>query len=166
MKKNIYLYLFIFSLLINIFTYVYFTKKDAFTTNTITKLQEKQQVLKDSLFTTNYNLKNSDYFSLEHDPDAIAYFETADIQPIAIKIRDGIFAKNIEPNGNPLVQYPPMEGKPFTISKIKILNNRWVIADFYNGTRRGQALIRYFIEENGTVTYETMETTLYKFIPY
>ena len=166
MKKNLFLYLFIFSLLINVFTYMYFTNKQKFEDGRITTVQQQVKVLKDSLQTQQDNMRSANYFSLANNNNAIEYYKEYEPAQIEIKVRDGIYAKNINPQGNPLVEYPPMEGKAFTISKIKVLNHRWVIVDFTNGLRWGEAIIKYFVEDDGSITFETAETTLYPFTPY
>ena len=166
MKKNLFLYLFIFSMLINVFTYMYFTNKQKFENERIAKIEASIKSQRDSLKSQKDAMANDLYFSLENNINAKDYYEGRDIAAIAIKVRDGIYAKNIGPNGNPLVGYPPMDGRPFTVSKIKVLNHRWVIVDFTNGMRWGEALIRYFIEDDGSITYEQGDTTLYNFKPY
>ncbi|MNJ98086.1 hypothetical protein D3C87_158470 [compost metagenome] len=167
MKKSLYLYLFIFALLTNVFTYMYFTNKQKFEDSQVKKMEEKVKTVKDSMQAFTKKMADADYFSLENNRNALAAFEGQDIAAIDMKIRDGIYAQNVNPKGNPLVGYPAMDGgKIFTISKIKILNNKWVIVDFSNGLRWGEAIIKYFIEEDGKVTYEIAETHLYNFVPY
>lgn len=160
MKKNLFLYLFIFALLINVFTYMYFTNKQKFEDGRIDEMQAKVKSLKDSLETVTGKCADANYFSVESNSNALNTF-TGDINEIAIKIRDGILAKNDVEKGNSLVPYPPIEGKPFIISKLKVLNDRWVIADFSNTLNEGQVLIKYFIEDDGSITYETAETVFY-----
>jgi hypothetical protein len=166
MKKNIFLYLFIFAILINVFTYMFFTNKQKYEDGRIEKMQAKVNTVKDSMKAQTERFRMENYFSLENNDNAKEYYEGQDIPAIAIKVRDGIYAQNINPAGNPLAGYPPMDGRPFTISKIKILNQRWVIVDFSNGMRWGEAIIRYFVEEDGTITYERGETLLHNFKPY
>lgn len=161
MKKNLLLYLFIFSILINIFTYMYFTNKQKYDGEKITNLTERNDDLKDSVDVITQNIERADYFSIEQNLNARNYFRGQDVDQLAIKIRDGIYAKNKNPKGNSLVQYPPLEGKPFIVNKLKILNNRWIIADFTNGRAWGEVFIKYFIEDNGDITYETVETLLH-----
>ena len=161
MKKNILLYLFIFSLLINVFTYMYFTNKEKYDTEKIENLDARVASLKDSLTITNDNLQRADYFSFSQNLNARNYFRNQNVDELEIKVRDGIYEKNKNPEGNPLVQYPPMDNKPFKINKIKVINNRWIIADYTNGKLWGEVLIKYFVEDNGDITYETIETLLH-----
>jgi hypothetical protein len=166
MKKQLFLYLFIFSLIINVFTYMYFTNKQKYEDARIASMQAKVKTAQDSLKANKALLDEADYFSLEHNTNAIQYFEGKDIGKLTIAIRDAIFKQNGNPNGNPLAQYPPSEGRPFTINKFKVLNNRWIIADFTNGMQWGEVILKYFVEEDGSITFENAETTLHNFTPY
>lgn len=166
MKKNIFLYLFIFSLLINVFTYMYFTSQEKFSDDRVKSMSSKLKVAQDSVKKIAENAVTENYFSLENNANARDYFGNQDVSAIGIKVRDAIYKKNSEAGGNPLVGYPAMEGRPFSIAKIKILNHRWIIVDFTNGKQWGEALLRYFIEDDGSITLERADTTLYPFIPY
>lgn len=162
MKKNIFLYLFIFSLLINIFTFMHFSKQEKYQTERVTNLTERVTGLKDSLAVTTDLMQRADYFSIQQNLNARNYFRGEyDIDELTIKITDAVFERNKNEEGNPLVNYPKMGEKPFIINKIKILNNRWIIADFTDGKAWGEVLLKYFIEENGEVTFENIETLIH-----
>ena len=160
MKKNLFLYLFIFALLINIFTYMYFTNKQKFDDKRIEALDTRVKSLKDSLDIQTSVAEKANFFSLESNYNASQYFEGKDIEAIAIKVRDGIYAQNVKPGGNPLVGYPQM-GNPYVINNFKILNNRWIIADFSNGKIQGEVILKYFVEDDGSISYEIAETLLH-----
>lgn len=161
MKNKVVLYLFIFSVLLNIFTYMYFTKKEKFAEARITKMQGTVKAVKDSLKAEKAISDEASYFSLEGNENALEYFYEEDIPQLTNKVKEGISQLNANKNGNPLVQYGPMDGRPFTINKVKILNQRWIIADFSNGGAWGEVLIKYFLEDDGKVTYETVQTLLH-----
>lgn len=166
MKKQLFLYLFIFSLIINVFTYMYFTNKQKYEDTRVTNMQAKLKTAQDSLKANAALLDEANYFSLEHNTNALQYFEGKDIAKLSIAIRDAIYKQNSNPDGNPLAQYPAAEGRPFTINKFKVLNNRWIIADFTNGNQWGEVVLKYFIEEDGSVTFENALATLHPFTPY
>ena len=166
MKKSIFLYLFVFSFLINIFAYMYFTNQQKMSDERIIKFQKNEKVLRDSIKTAALNSADSNYFSLENNSNAQEYYYGQDVKQINVKVRDAILAKNTEKGGNPLVGYPAMGGMPFSVAKVQVLNHRWVIVDFTNGKQWGEALLRYFVEENGSITLESADTTLYGFTAY
>lgn len=161
MKRNLFLYLFIFSLLINVFTYMYFTNKLKFETTRIDNYDLKAKSLKDSLDIERNKVYDANYFSLDQNDNAKQYFADKDIEKIQIAVRDAIFAGNAKAGGNPLVTYPQLEGRPFTVNNYKILNNRWVIIEFTNGKMYGESILKYFVEDDGSITFEEAETLLH-----
>lgn len=140
---------------------MYFSEQHKYETRRNEEFEKRVLILKDSIATNELQLESANYFALENNQNAKNYYSGQDIEQIKIKVRDGIYAKNVEPNGNSLVQYPPMNGKPFKIDNIKVLNHRWVIADFSNGSIFGEVILKYFLEDNGEITFETAETLLY-----
>ncbi|HAH55168.1 MAG TPA: hypothetical protein DCM02_07765, partial [Flavobacterium sp.] len=71
MKKSLLLYLFIIVLLLNVFTYMYFSKQLAFEKNKSAKTEVK---LKKDVEDTNAKLLDANYFSLEKNENAQNYF--------------------------------------------------------------------------------------------
>ena len=55
-----------------------------------------------------------------------------------------------------------MGEQKFIINKVKILNHRWIIADFSDGEYWGEVLIKYFVNEDETISFETFESLLYQ----
>jgi hypothetical protein len=49
----------------------------------------------------------------------------------------------------------------FIINKIEVLNHRWIIADFSNGDLWGEVLLQYFIEEDESLNFKIIQSTLY-----
>ncbi|HEU4497200.1 MAG TPA: hydrolase [Flavobacterium sp.] len=160
MKKPL-LYLFIFSVLMNIFTYMYFNKKAAFDEGRTAKCQKEAKTQKDSIASLQRQLADANYFSLEYNDNAIDYFEDLDISQLAVEIRDQINTLNENENGNPLTKYDRINGNRAIINKIKILNNRWIIADFNIGGAWGEVLIKYFKADGKPAEFETMDSFIY-----
>lgn len=157
--KNTFMYLFIFSLLINVFLYV--------NSNKILKAKDAEFVrAKESLTKANVaidSLKASDYFSIETDQDAQDYFynKNLDYPTVMAKINEDLNSLNTNKNGNKLVPYDPIEGKAFMINKAKMLNHRWIIAEYSNSNLWGQVLIKYFHNDDKPTDFETIETIMY-----
>ena len=76
-------------------------------------------------------------------------------------IKEQISNMNSQPKGNPLVPMEPIDGNKFVINKIKFINHRWIIGDFSNGQMWGEVLLKYFINEDKTVSFETAQHILY-----
>jgi hypothetical protein len=158
--KNVILYALIFSLLFNVFQYVNSTKILEAKDKEVMKVKDRLKISRDSVA----SLANANYFALESDQDAQEYFYTnnLDYQKIAIKVKEDLITLNENKNGNKLVPYEPIDGKPFLINTSKILNHRWIIAEFSNGDFWGQLLIKYFVSEGKSTEFETVETILYE----
>jgi hypothetical protein len=49
----------------------------------------------------------------------------------------------------------------FIINKVKILNHRWIIADFSDGNIWGEVLLKYFINDDESVSFEVNQSLLH-----
>ncbi len=158
--KNVILYALIFSLLFNVFQYVNATKILDAKDKEVLKIKANLKTSRDSVA----SLANANYFALESDEDAQEYFysNNLDYQKVAVKVKEDLIALNESANGNPLVPYEPIDGKPFLVNSSKVLNHRWIIAEFSNGDLWGQILIKYFVSETKPTDFETVETVLYE----
>jgi hypothetical protein len=158
--KNVILYALIFSLLFNVFQYINSTKILEAKDKEVVKVKERLKISRDSVAI----LVNANYFALESDQDAQEYFYSngLDYQKTAIKVKEDLISLNENKNGNKLVPYEPIDGKPFLINTSKVLNHRWIIAEFSNGGFWGQILVKYFVSEGKPTEFETVETVLYE----
>ena len=163
MKKNIYLYLFVFALLLVIFQFVnskniidkYETDIRALKTE---KVENEETIMK--LEDENLDLL---YFNLENNDDALSYFErdgydTAQLIPF---LSDELYKLNEVKGEHPLVPYTSMSGKPMLINKVRLLNHKWIIADFSDGEYWGEMLLTYEITENQELKFKVVESLLY-----
>ncbi|PRX49783.1 hypothetical protein [Salegentibacter salegens] len=150
MRKNILLYLFIFSLLFTIFIYVNDKKildaRDA----KIQSLKAEVERLESETDSVAALDENSGYFSLMDNEDAMTYFENKGIEAAEVleAIENELMNQNKVDIDNSYVPFEGMEGD-MHINKIKVLNHKWVIADFTDGTYWGEVFFTYFIDEDG-----------------
>ena len=158
--KNIILYGLIFSLLFNVFQYFNSTKILEAKDKEVVGYKKSLQTARDSVS----QLSNANYFALESDEDAQEYFysNNLDYKNVAIKVKEDLIVLNENKNGNQLVPYEPVDGKSFLINSSKVLNHRWIIAEFSNGDLWGQLLIKYFVKDGKPTEFETVETVLYQ----
>ena len=158
--KNVILYAFVFSLLFNVFQFVNSTKILEGKETEVQKVKTQLKTSRDSLM----QLSNSNYFALESDEDAQEYFfsNNLDYQKVAVKVKEDLIVLNENKNGNQLVPYEPIDGKSFIVNTSKILNHRWLIAEFSNGDLWGQILVKYFVSADRPTEFETVETVLYE----
>lgn len=161
MRRNIFLYLFLFAALWVVFQYVNNVKVYENQEKRIAKLQ-KQVATKDTLSQKLENrLADISYFTLQGNENAIDYYDEdgLNVSDIAPKVQDGMYALNTT-QGNKLIPYAG-NGRPFQVNRVQILNHRWIIADFSDGSKWGEMLVKYFLNEDGTVDYETVESLIY-----
>lgn len=159
MKKSLFLYLFIIAVLMNIFTYKYFISKES--------AEKKPEVAKDtkkvndSIALLTDQLYDANYFSLEANDRAQNYLNQSDINAFAEKVKQALLAYNDSPEGNQYTDQVKMGEQKFIISKVKLLNHRWIIASYSNGKLWGEVMLKYFINDDQTVSFEIMNSYLY-----
>ncbi|QLE02551.1 hydrolase [Galbibacter sp. BG1] len=161
MKRNIFMYLFFFALLYIVYQYVsskkYFEKE----TVKIENLEAENEQLTDSIKTLTLDKLDLQYFSLENNEDALAYYYDYNIDNPARYIADKLLETNEQKGNNPLVPYDGMSGAPMKINKIKVLNHKWIIADFSDGKHWGELFIKYELKEDMGVDFTLLDHLLY-----
>ncbi len=158
MKRNLFLYLFILTSLMTLFVYSYYSKKLQFESERVENFKTK---LADTTLYFNNRLVDANYFTLRGNDNAQNHLENYSIEKLIAKIENEIMEKNDDPNGNPLVEYGILNDKKFIINKIQVINHRWIIADFSNGDLWGEVLLQYFIEDDESITFNIIKSTLY-----
>jgi hypothetical protein len=165
MKKSFLLYLSILAILFNVFTYMYYKKELAFEQN---KYKNAQAKFNKSWNEINSKLTEANYFSLENNENAQNYFnpdnatKTIQIEKLIPFVTDKMMDFNANPKGNPYTGQEQIGANKFIINKVKILNHRWIIADYSDGEYWGEVLIKYFINDDETVSFETFQSLLYQ----
>ncbi|MDB4066951.1 hydrolase [Flavobacteriaceae bacterium] len=160
MKKNIFIYLFSFTALILVFQIVNSNKIMVDQQRRLEKKQSQLKALKDSLKVEKRRFFENVYFSLDTNEEALVYFEDLDFPVTSARIKDALYDTNLLGEEESLVPYAQMGGK-FLINKIKVLNHKWAIADFSDGTFWGELLIKYQVAADGTLTFTVVEHFLY-----
>jgi len=160
MKTRIYLYLFIFTALIALFLFVSGNKQVAAGENKVASLQEAITNLEDSLQKTELKVLDMQYFSLENNDDALAYYDHLELEDPSRYIADKLLETNEQKGTNPLIPYEGMEND-FKINKIKILNHKWLIADFSDGKYWGELIINYELKDDLGVDFKLLDYLLY-----
>jgi len=132
--------------------------RDAKIESLIDRLAELENE-KDQLKSENLNLN---YFSLAENEEAISYFESSgiDSKELSQAIEDEIIGRNRAAADNDLIPFEGMEGV-MRINKVKILNHKWIIADFTDGTYWGELLISYQLDDNKNLSLTTEKSFLY-----
>ena len=160
MKRNIFLYLFVFAALIAIFLAVNGSKTTTANTKTISKLQEHNTQLEDSIQDLQLKILDMQYFSLANNDDALAYYDHLNLENPSRYIEDKLLETNERKGDNPLIPYAGMESD-FKINKIKVLNHKWILADFSDGKYWGDLVIQYELKDDLSVDFTLLDHLLY-----
>ena len=119
--------------------------------------------LEDSIARLHKQMIEGDSLSLKGNKDALAYF--AKFYPEIDTdwesyILDTMMKTNKPGKDNPLVPYDGMAGN-MRIDYAKVLNNRWIIAHFTDGTYKGEMIIRYDVNKDNTIDFKVLDSTLF-----
>ncbi|MFT7351114.1 MAG: hypothetical protein ACI9XR_000849 [Flavobacterium sp.] len=158
MRKQLFLYLFILTALFTVFTYKYY---DAALKTEQKKYETTRKILKDSIALVSDKLYDADYFALENKDNSQDYLEKYDVNILLPKIKNALLAYNDDKNGNKYTGLEKLNEQKFIMNKIKVLNHRWIIAEYNDGKNWGDVLLKYFINEDETIDFVVIETFLY-----
>lgn len=158
MKKSLFLYLFIIASLMVLFTYMFYSKQVKFEQERFEKYQTK---MTDSINSFQVRLQDADYFSFDNNVNAQEYIYPNDYVKVSEAVNKTLMEFNDLPEGNPYTGQEKLGTQKFIINKIKLLNHRWVVADYSDGNLWGDVLIQYFIEEDGSITFKVIQSFVY-----
>ncbi|TCK69230.1 hypothetical protein DFQ05_0750 [Winogradskyella wandonensis] len=158
------MYLFIFAVLAIIFQYsnskniIDKYEKDINTfKEKISKLEDDKKALNDKI----YDLS---YFTVDGNEEALTYFEDKglDTEELLPKLKDGLLEMNVYDGvDHPIISYASMTDSKIMIDQIKILNHKWILANFTDGKHWGELFINYDVSDEGEITYKLSDYFLY-----
>lgn len=158
------MYLFIFSALAFIFQYVNSKnildkyEKDIKKFKATIETQEKTIAdLEDQNFDLNY-------FNIDRNDNALDYFvaQGYDTDKLIDAITEGLYEmNNYEGDNHPIVPFVSMTDSKLIINKIRIVNHKWILANFTDGVYWGEIFVKYDIDENNDLKYNLVEYFLY-----
>ncbi len=162
MKRNIYLYLFIFASLIALMLYVNGRNIQESQDRAYRTLEQKLEVTEAKLDNVSIPASSNSLFSLDNNEEAYNYFASTglDVDKIEPLLFDYLLEKNIIEGGNPMVDYVG-EGRGFQINDIQVLNHKWLIANFTDNETWGEVLIQYNFDANNKLSMQSLKTLLY-----
>lgn len=158
------MYLFIFSVLLIIFQYVnsksiidkYEEDIKTFKSK-ITENEKKVMALEDQNFELNY-------FNIDRNEDALSYFEVQgyNTDQLIPAIIDGLYKMNdYKGEEHPIVPFVSMTDSKLLINKVRILNHKWIVANFTDGEFWGEIFVTYSIDEDNNLKYKLVEYFMY-----
>ena len=147
MKNIILIFALGFIVLIMIFISTNYIKISSSNNSTAKSLSIKIDSLKKKYRLLDKRYSDEIYFSLNDNQEALAYFSNIEVDSIISFIRDQLYEKNFDNNTDFFIPVSNANNK-YLINKVKILNHKWIIADFSNGNRWGEMWIEYHFNEN------------------
>jgi hypothetical protein len=162
MRRQLLIYLVIFLILTNAFTYMFFKKNSVILAKTEVSKTHKQKidsleqlVFDYSLFSIASNQKSLDYFENKKTGD---YLSPDQIQSM---VRESLYKINEKPQENKLIDVAQLSGKPYLFDGFRVINHRWVIAAFSDGKYTGEVFLKYFIEDDKSVSFEPIQAIIF-----
>ena len=159
MQNKILIYVLVFMSLLLIFFSINYTKISNLNESNSRILKKKIDSLENQYKLLNKQFKDEIYFSLIDNQDALVYFNDIDVDSLVSYIRDELYEKNFNKNSDTFVPVSNAKNK-YLINKVKILNHKWIIADFSNGSRWGEMWIEYQLNAN-EVMFDIKDYFLY-----
>lgn len=165
MKKSLFLYLMILAVLSTVFTYMFLSKQVVFEQKRYEKTTKK---LRDSLSLVSNQLTDANYFSLAKNENAQNYFDSASsektiqYEKLIPYVTEKLLDYNSNSKGNPYTGQDQISANKFIINKVRILNHRWIIADFSDGEIWGEVLLKYFVNADNSISFEVNQSLLYQ----
>ncbi|WP_029036147.1 hypothetical protein [Salinimicrobium xinjiangense] len=162
MRKSFLMYLFVFTVLLAVVFYANGSRLVASKDKEISALKEQLEEQKNKpVYPSEADLPE-DTFSLVTNEEALTYLENRGFDPVDIinKVEDALISRNRAEADNELIPYEGMAG-PFRINKVKLLNHKWAVASYTDGSYWGDLFISYEIDDEGEIEVFTEKALLY-----
>jgi len=158
------MYLFVFALLLVVFQYV--NSKNILEAYDVKyeRSLEKKQAYEDTISVLRDRILTLSEFKLDQTEAALSYFEARgfNVSELIPFIKDEIYELNALPGEeHVLIPYASMTGAKMLINSIRILNHKWIIANFSDGKYWGELLIHYEITEDEQLKFKLIDSFLY-----
>lgn len=165
MKQKIFIYLFVFAVLLVLFQYVNSKRVFEDMNNKLEGYRTQLVKYKDSVVVLQKNIAEISHFNLERNEDAISYFENDgyNVGELIPFIKDELYKLNEVKGDHPIVPYAASTDRKMMINTIKMLNHKWIIADFSDGDYWGELFLTYEITNEKQLKFNLVESFLYHF---
>ena len=120
--------------------------------NSIVILKSQKEILENQI-------EEESYFSLFGNQKAINLLGAKYNDSIVLVIKDALYEINISYKKKLIIPYEDLGGV-FLMNQVKVLNHKWIIANFSNGSMWGELLIEYVMEEK-EINFKTIDHFLY-----
>ncbi|MBJ6368647.1 hydrolase [Snuella sedimenti] len=165
MKQKIFIYLFVFSILLVLFQYVNAKRVFEDLNGRLESNRAKLEKYKDSVAVLQDDILTLSHFNLDRNEDAISYFEAEgyNVSELIPFIKDELYKLNEAKGEHPIIPYAASDGRKMLINTVKLLNHKWIIADFSDGEYWGELFLTYEITKEKELKFQLVESFLYPF---
>lgn len=163
MRRSFILYLLAFAIIVIVIQYANSNKILQAQNDDIARLMAKVEQTELELESLKGKTNSDDAFSLIGNEEAMSYFESRGFEAaeVAQLVEEEIISRNSVDSDNSLVPYEGMEGN-MQINKIKILNHKWIIADFTDGRYWGEVFLSYQVDDKANLELTIEKGLLYQ----
>jgi len=164
MRRHLFLYLFVFALLTVIYLFVDFRKKYEAFQDDVDALEAKIERLDSVNLQLNDDNFDLSYFKFSANEEALMYFESQgyDVEALEAKILDALYETNIYAGDeHPLIPYVSMTDRPIVIDKTRILNHKWLIANYTDGGYSGELFINYKVVNKDSISFKLTDYLMF-----
>ena len=161
MKNRIFMYLFIFSVLLLLFQFINSKKIFDNSNQKVASSKEQLQKYQDSILGLKDDIHNLSQFSFDYNDYSYDYFlnQGYNVEKLMVTVKDALYAQNeYEGDDHPLVPYASTTNTRIIINSIRVLNHKWIIADFTDGQLWGEMLVVYSLNEKGELNFRVAES--------
>ncbi|XCF05130.1 hydrolase [Tamlana crocina] len=165
MKQKIFMYLFVFSVLLVLFQFMNSKRVFEDMNQKLGTYKDLSKKYKDSVAVLQDEILELSHFNLYRNEDAISYFENDgyNIDELIPFIKDELYKLNEVKGQHPIVPYAASEGRKMMINTVKMLNHKWIIADFSDGEYWGEIFLTYELTPERELKFNLVEYFLYPF---
>lgn len=162
MKKSLYLYLFLFAALVALILYINGNKMQNALVDQVKDLRKERVKLHERLSTAQLSADSDAQFTIKGNQEALNYFDntTVDIANLESTIFNELLELNATKEGNALVPFIS-DANGYRINDIRVINHKWVLANFSDTKKWGELLLIYNFDEQNKVTFEVAKSILY-----
>ena len=125
-------------------------------------LNDSLRILHDSIIRLNDSLYDAQFFLLRYDGNAMRYLEKFHGERPGWEyfIRRKLLQTNPPKGSNPLIPFDGING-PLRFHNVRVLNHKWIIADFSDGRNWGQMLLEYEPVGRDSVRFGVIRALVY-----
>lgn len=165
MKQRIFMYLFVFTALLVLFQYASAKRVLDGLNKRLNTSESQLKIYKDSVAVLHNDILEVSHFNLYRNEDAISYFEDQGykVDELIPFIKDELYKLNEVKGDHPIVPYAASEGRKMLLNTVKMLNHKWIIADFSDGEYWGEVFLTYEITNEKQLKFNLVEHFLYPF---